>query len=266
MSPAQLLNEIKARLEVAVWPAAPGAVIFGSAVYVTMGVDKDNLPEVYPFAMIAPGHGAGEEEVVEQWDQEVLIHIGTMVEGDFLGEQALLGGPRSSKGESQGRGVLEVVQAALASVELLTGADGCPVSVQYGAMPDVSPIDGDRNVVSVTSLLRCRVTRQDEFPAPMRLVVAQGAAGHATLTWANPYARFDYRQTVVVRKAGATPPTSITDGTEVYRGTLATFDDACTAGSWSWAAFAVYTYSGIAQDEGVSDALVVGTRRSLVVT
>ena len=69
-----------------------------------------------------------------------------------------------------------------------------------------------------------------------------------------------------MRKAGSTAPTSVTDGTVVYAGPLLTFDDACGVGTFSWAAFAGFSWTGAATNEHYSPAGEKGSTRTRAVT
>jgi hypothetical protein len=66
--------------------------------------------------------------------------------------------------------------------------------------------------------------------------------GQVRLTWALPPNRYDLRQVVLRRKAGATAPVDQNDGTGIALPSLlpTTFTDTPGAGTWTYALFAGY--------------------------
>lgn len=266
MNPAQMLRQIRKVLQEAVWPDGSASVVVGRGVYATAGFDPEDVPPRFPFVMLSLGSPTPDKDDPSLIDQEFIIEPVVGVEGDEFGENALIGGPRANAGKSAGRGLAEIESPLLGAVTLLLGADGTPIVLRYSGAPQVSALPDDRHILHRAHVVRCLCTVAPEYEPIRNLVVAQGAAGHATATWKNPSARFDYRRTILVRKAGATAPASVTDGTQVYLGTLETFDDACGAGTFSWQAFAAYTFTGEASDQNYSPAGEVGASRTKAIT
>lgn len=265
-SPAQMLRQLKATVGAAVWPDGSGSVVVGRGVYATAGIDAEDLPARFPFVMLSLGTPRPDPHDPTLIDQEFIMDPVVLVEGDEFGEAALIGGSRAAVGKSAGRGLSEIESPLLLSVALVLGADGFPIQLRYSGAPAVAMLE-DRMILHRPHVLGGMCTVGPEWEPVRNLVATQGAAGHATLTWKNPSQHYSYRRTILVRKAGATPPASVTDGTQVYLGTLETFDDACGAGTFSWQAFAAYSFiRAAASDENYSPAGEVGASRTKAIT
>lgn len=260
-----MLRQLRKVLQEAVWPDGSASVVVGKGVYATAGIDEEDVPSRFPFAMLSLGSPTPDPEDPTLIDQDFLLDPVVLVEGDEFGENALIGGPRAAAGKSAGKGLAEIESPLLLACALVTGADGLPIIVRYSGAPAVVMLQ-DRNILHRQHVLKGLCTVGPEYEAARNVVVAQGAAGHATVTWKSPSARFDFRRTILVRKAGSTAPASVTDGTQVYIGTLETFDDACGAGTFSWQAFVAYSFTGEAADQNYSPAGERGASRTKTIT
>lgn len=265
MSPVQELRQIIAALKALRWADGPAEKVYGDEVDEVIEVDEESLPGSFPCCLVTVGNATALDEEPGLLSQDFGVHPVVDISGDPKGSFALTGASRGGGvGSSQGKGVLELASVTADALRRLTGAEGLPILVEASGMPRVARLGDEKGVAYMDILVRAICTAADEYEAPRNLVIAQGVAGHATLTWKNPSARFDFRETIIVRKAGATAPASITDGVQVYAGPLLVFDDACGAGTFSWAAFAGFTYTGAATNEHYSPAGEKGSTRANV--
>jgi len=71
--------------------------------------------------------------------------------------------------------------------------------------------------------------------------IASSLNGQVSLSWVNPTSNASFVRVYIVRKLGTTPPSSPTDGTEIYEGTNQSFVDTNLTNSnqYSYAAFVV---------------------------
>jgi hypothetical protein len=112
-------------------------------------------------------------------------------------------------------------------------------------------------------------------PAAPSNFVATGLDGQISLHWINP-ADLDFVRTIILRKAGATPSATTTDGTVVYEGTDTSFVDLGLANGqvYSYSAFSfdnVPNYSSAATAQatptaGVKQAGTTATTTPIYVT
>jgi hypothetical protein len=267
MSPVQELRQIIAVLKALQWADSPTRKVYGSDVVEVIEVEEETLLGSFPQCLVTVGNATSDDEEPGLVSQDFGIHPVVDVGGDATGSASLTGASRGDGvGSSQGKGVLELASVTCDALRRLTGADGLPILVEAQGMPKVARLGEEKSVAYMDILVRALCTAADEYEAPRNLIVSGGIAGHATITWANPSSRFDYRETVIVRKSGSSAPTSVGDGTIVYQGPLLTFDDACGAGTFTWAAFAAYTYTGAATNEHYSPASEVGSTRTKAIT
>lgn len=254
----------------AAWPSGTTSVVVGSSAYATAGPLTEARLGRQPWLAVNLGQTSADPEVPSLVDTEILATLGVCVQGDVMGEQALVGGPRSGGiGSSQGRGILEIEAPLLAAVGAMTGADGLPIVCSFASSPHPSPYDEQAGPSYILKeyAFKIRCTTTDEYPAPHEFT-ATGGAGSATLAWTLPAARFDRRQIVLVYAAGATPPTSASGGTPITLATdLATSKTAVlAAGTYSFALFCGYNPTGAASNENYSAQDVGSYRASVVVT
>lgn len=262
MNPAQVVKQVRKIIREVRWPDGSADVVVGQNVFITEGATSEqDVPSVGCFVFVTAGPASADPKLPGVLGMDVVVSIFASVYGDPLGQASIVGGVRTDTGKSAGRGVLEVESPILTALQSLTGADGLPVVLSLISGTPQTQL-GNRTVAQRTWTARVLCTVEPEYEAPRNLVTAAGASGHAVLTWKNPSARFDFYRAILVRKVGTTPPASVTDGTQVYVGTLETFDDACGAGQHSWTIFASYCYvEGRAVHENYS-AVETGTQRT----
>ncbi len=251
MNPRQFAQQIKSKLEAAVWPLGAGDVVFGTkdSVIVFAGAPTaDQLPTAQPFALVGVGSGTPDPDDPQLILQQFEVSVGTVVMGDPMGEQALTGGPIANLGKSAGRGVMEISARARAAVEDMTGADGGKILVSNISMEPPFTIGAGKHVAGETFTLEALCTSNEHYNAPQLLRFAGG-----TWTWDGPICsgRYDFFQFRLIEKDGATAPTTPADGTAVYTGTLATTTNGGSSGK-AYTIFADYNARGASSIENTS--------------
>lgn len=281
MNSYQHANQLAYLLGLATWVDSPSEYVFGrrpsgvgsgGAVIVTDGPTADALKELRtPFALVGIGNSRPDDEHPDLLLTDFSVIVVQQVEGDPLGERALVGGPRplaGGQGSSRGRGILEIEERVLAVACRLTGADGAPMALAGMGSPPSQRIDTGHMVSSRRYDFRAWCTRAAEYPAPTNLVATAAGGGTVNLSWTLPAARWDRRLVILRRAAGSTAPASATAGTGVTLSgaTAASVSDTgLTPGTYSYAVFEAYTETGTAANERFS-IQVTGTTRTVVAT
>lgn len=178
-------------------------------------------------------------------EQRFTLYLFTSNPSETSGSAAVVGGNRQDLGSSRGRGLLEIEPLVKSQIFNMTGLRARPVTV--GGNPTDSA--GRMQGAIAERALEIVVRRLPSFPdyGPIQRLKASGGAGSVALTWAAPPNRYDLVGYTVVRKAGATAPTTPADGTATFvAGTAAsfaggvTYNDAPGAGTWSYSVFWAY--------------------------
>lgn len=243
MNTWQVLRQLRYLLEQATWPDGEQASVFGRVV-VSAGAQETGLSQIrFPFAVLAPSDASSDSEAPSLMVQNVDARLAVRVASDPWGQDALLGGPRGAgQGTSQGRGLLEVEEVFLSTLGSLLGLNGVRLKVKYQSA--VAPVlDETHGYVALRDYrLEVWTTTERSYEAPTRLAGADQGGGSVDLTWALPATRFDLREVVLRRAAGATPPPSPTSGTGVSLPSLlpSAHTDSPGAGTHSYALFAGY--------------------------
>ena len=263
MNPWQMALQLRHELRTVTWDdqAGSNAVVFGSRnVRIFSGVPApEEIPNAYPWALVWINSGAPDESDPTLIEQTFTIYSCTMVFGDKLGEQAIVGGPAAALTASAGRGIAEIARRVRAAVEALTGADGARIIVSGEGLEPTDAIGPGKHLAFDGFSVTAKCTSALHYTAPQRLAFADG-----TWTWKGAICsdRFDFLQYRLVRKSGSSPSTSPANGTTVYTGTAASFTGA-QAGGNTYTCFADYNARGGDTSEAWSDPevgsyLVVG--------
>jgi hypothetical protein len=251
MMPWQMAQQLKHELEQVKWTTGSAKVVFGTnnRVRVTSGEPtQEQMPGGFPFALVILAGGVPDEEDPDLLVQRFEVLTCVSVTGDPMGEAAVIGAS-ADLGESAGRGIAEVAARVRAAIGKLTGADGAKVQVTITDISTPKVLAGPHVVIDErTVTVIC--TSDLHYAAPQEIAVTGEA-----WTWAGPHCsnRFDFKQYRLVWKTGTAAPTSPSDGTTVYTGTVAGTTHAPLAGK-TYAAFADYSarkQSGVV--EGSSD-------------
>lgn len=265
----QIAQQIKYRTQEAVWPGSSTKVFHPDSVIVLeQGTELEALDTgaIPPLCIIAVGGGSadpigGEEPELKQ--REITLTLVAMNSADRTGQSALLGANREGQTDSRGRGVLELEEPVMDQVALLNIKDG--VVIQYAGLGDgIVRRDEQNNIVSIQDHNFTAIATSDRFYAPAARFAGTGKTGEVSLSWRNPATRFDSYRARLVRKAGATPPTSPTDGTIINLAaspsTPSTYaDSGLAAGTYSYALYITYSeFDRVTlTDERFSDAVTV---------
>ncbi len=263
-SVAQTALQLRHLARNAAWVEGSAELVLGSSVYVTAGFMPEDMPRRFPFGLINIATGNPDAEDPNLIEQEFILVLVALVKGDALGENAIVGGPRTAgQGSSKGRGVAELEEVVLANVGKLTGADGAPIIVSHGTTVGTQHVGEDVHLVQRQFVLRALCTRQKSYPAPQRLVATTPGGGVVNLAWSKP-SRFDFQTVTVVRKAGSSAPTDETDGTVIQDTDAESASDTPGASPVSYGVFAKYSYTGdTTNDLNYSDAETGTTRAGI---
>lgn len=269
MNAWQIAKQIRHVLRARTWEGT-GAVVFGS-VHNTNGAQEAAAANLrFPVALVAVGDGQSDEQVPGYKLRSIRVTVGIYNEGDLLGENSLIGANRQGTDQSNGRGLLEIEEEVEAALEEMQDALGIRISARSVAT-DAPAMNQQGGMVLWEALVfEARCTSRRYYHPPLDLT-ATGAAGQVTLGWALPPSRWDLRRVRLRRSAGATPPASITAGSEVtLSGDLVTskVDSGLAPGTYSYTLFACYdeTNDTPAADQRFSAVEVGSYRGGVVVT
>lgn len=250
----QLILAARAKMRAATWPQGAGEVVLGNRVFACAdGIEEEQIP-LPPFALIHPGEYTTDPKRSSLINAQMSVVVVIDVQGDPLGENAVLGGPRSGDvlGSSKGRGILELSQALLAPVREVTGADGLPLIVNLGSGTRARPIGDNRHLVAQQHVIRCFCTTLPEWlPVPWFTATKNG--NDVDLAWKLPPDAAGLLQGVRIRfAAGSTPPADVTEGAEAYSGTGTSHTHTPGAFPVSYSIFAAYSETGATADHAHS--------------
>lgn len=266
MNAWQVCRQLRYLLRAATWPDGVAGPVFSDRVHVTALLPDAKLAQIgFPLAYVAPGAAVTDEQDARLERAALALVLVVRGTGDNVGEAALLGSSRGNgQGSSLGRGLLEVEEAALSAVRALNAGSGVNLRVTSRSAARARDVDGVGYVAQRELALEAVLTFDRTYAPPTRLVATAPGGGAASLTWAVPPARYDRREVVLRRAAGATAPSSPTSGTGVtLSGLLATSKtDTPGAGTWSYALFGGYDELGA----GASDRYSSATTVTVVVT
>lgn len=268
MSPWQVARQLRSLLLAATWPDGVAARVFGS-VLVTQAPNARVMGSLrFPAALIRVGGGASDDQDPRLTSEAIEVTLFVSVPGDALGEIPLLGGPRAGGvGASGGRGLLEVEEILLGVVAKIGGDSGVRLRVASKGRGQVQGDGVQSYIMARGYVLEAWTTSARSYPRPENLVATPAGGGVVNLSWSLPPSRFDRLQVVLRRAAGATAPTSATDGTGVtLASALATsVSDSPGAGTFSYALFAGYDETSATPTTTDRWSISV-TRLSVVVT
>jgi len=265
----QVQRQIKKLLSERTWEGT-GARVFG-AVRISNGPAEAAASSlIYPSAFIGTGDGAAEDQIPGHLTRSVEIRIMARASGDTLGENAMIGANRTDTAHSEGRGLLELEEEVFATIKQLQNAFG--IKISFRAVGMGTPEYNESTGMMTNEVLRFEADCTDaRYYHPPQELVATGGVGQVTLSWALPPSRWDRRRVRLIRKAGATPPANIADGTVVtLAGDLSTgvVDSGLAPGTYSYAIFATYDEFNVpaSADSRVSEPETGSTRAAVTVT
>lgn len=250
LSRAQADRQIAYLLTLAKWADTPGtnqvleSVV--SAVDLQDSLEPFLLDRTLPFAVVVPGpmtcdRQRPDRSLEARWVVKIVAQNVT----DRFGQAAIVGANRSSMGAGAGKGADEIVEEVLRLFSPLTDSAYALQGYVELAQP-VRPLRSSDNSIVVAELqfvaLDVRSTRYYHTGRQFLATPGAGGSKQVTLTWALPPNRFDRVGGYLIRKAGASAPTTILDGTDLGIAALATsyVDTTPTADVYSYTYFVGY--------------------------
>lgn len=272
MSPWQAAREIQCLLLKRVWPDSPGNHVFAN-VFVSQGPAEDTAfsSMTFPAALVRVLDATADADNQVHQTQRFEVLVMVKHTGDQFGEAAMVGGNRPSQGGSGGRGLLEVEEQVMQALQFLDPTSAFRLQMTSAGAAEAAFLSDVGYLVHRPLTFQARLTTTRVYPTPNagRKLRSSVAGGNVTLTW-TWHERFDLRAAgasrqlatargalTLVRKAGSSAPTSVTDGTVVPLASNAavTVTDAPGSGTWSYALFAQYDEFG----DGTGSAPMTGT-------
>jgi hypothetical protein len=257
LSPWQLARQIRYNLRLLAWPEAGGQLVFG-AVHCTQGLPEESAHLLrMPFCLISVNEDEADAQNPGYIKQTFTLSYAVQLPGDQYGENALIGANRTAGAAgSSGRGILEISEVIASSLRQTQETTGIKIISRRRTDPKAAELDDMGYVMARQTIIEAKCTDARYYHPPLR-VAGAGGVGTATITWADPPTRWDgVSRTLRIRRAvGATPPATVTDGSQVAdvaRG-VQTYADAIAAGTYSYTVFAGYSDSGAASNERYSD-------------
>lgn len=245
----QIAQVLQGFLRDAVWPGSTNPVFDTDSVRVipqgdeVAALDENLIP---PLCIICPLGGELDPQHREEptyVNRKLDVTLVTVNTGDRVGEAPIMGANRQGQTYSPGRGVLELEEQLFLAISKLNIQQG--ISIQHAAFGEGQVRrDQANNFVGIqdyTFDVWCSTAKSYNAASGF---VATGRTGEIDLAWTNPPVLSNTYRSVLVRKPGATAPTSITDGTVVSSsvGLLisAYADSGLAPGTYSYSLFITY--------------------------
>lgn len=216
MNTWQVIRQIKYLLLQRQWEGTGSDVFQNNSVVISVAPDDQALSVlVTPTAVLRPLGAQSDPMHDEEPDlimQSIGVRLSVTVPGDPLGQFALIGGGRQGQGDSRGRGLLEVEEELYGAIESLNTINGVVIYSRAKSEAEAE-LDDDNRYSCIRTYLFDALTTASRFYHPvMGFSAADAGSGNCNMTWTSPPTRFDSRGIRILRKAGATPVTSPTDG------------------------------------------------------
>jgi hypothetical protein len=251
-------------------------------VYVSQGPAEDIAPSSvrYPFAIVKVMDASTDDQENRFFTQRFEVTTVVQNSGDQFGEGAMVGSHRVGPTRSPGRGLLEIEEQVLFALRAPDPADN---QINQAPSTTSSPRNTDTfkpqllsmnaaegiylpdvgYIVARSMTFQTRVSTIRSYPAPnggKKLTATATGGGNSSIRWFWKE-RYDLRAArgnnsalasargalVLIRKAGATPPATVSDGTLVtfvLGNVTNSVTDSPGAGTWSYSLFAQYDVYG----------------------
>jgi len=216
----QVCQAIQGLLRAQVWPGSSNVVFDTDSVrIIPQGDEISDLDEglIPPLCLIMPLGGEIDPEHREEPTlvrRTIDITLVTVNQGDRIGETPIMGGQRADALHSGGRGLLEIEEQVFNAIAKLNIQQG--IVIQFAAYGEGQVRrDQGNNYIGIqdyTFQVWCSTTATYQGASNF---TATGRTGEIDLAWTNPTVLQNTYRSVLMRKPGATAPTSITDGTVV---------------------------------------------------
>lgn len=244
MSAWQIEREIAHQAATKNWPDAPSAAILAGGAFVSASKAEASIGKrLTPFAAVHRTLLSPDREHPERYS-EAIFDVEIAVENwavDPWGSGPVEGAVMESVGQSGGRGSDEVLDEVRSLLDQLV--DG-----NHGFQGEVTEADhallkaGSATYVVNRFQVRAYNVPCARFYHPA--IQFKGTAGsqQASFTWALPPIRYDFLKVQLIRKAGSSPPVSVSDGTDLGVSAQAvSFTDVVgSSGTFSWSLFVSY--------------------------
>lgn len=257
MNAWQIAKQLRYSFRAQAWPGG-GSLIWGNRVHCTNNMALAEYAHLgAPAMLIAVNDDEQDDQTAGYVKQVFTATYWCSVPGDMRGENALIGANRTGgAAASSGRGILEYAEEVARTLRQIQETLGIKIIGRRKSDVGTGILEGLGYVAMRQTIFQAQCTDSRYYHPPLR-VDASVAGPTVTVTWADPPTRFDgvSRTLQLRRAAGATPPATITDGTQVAliaRG-VQTYADAPGVGTWSYTLFAGYTDSGAASNENYSE-------------
>ena len=222
MNRRQLVRQLAHLLEGARWPDAPQAPVFES-VLISEDDVENFLPDTKtPFAIVSSLGGRGDPEHPER-DREARFRVAVVASGvDRHGAAAIVGRGRTSLGQSEGAGALDVEEPVRLALGRLGPEQGIVAAAAAETTSKVFNVQGVEVATTQFDLVAFNVPAMPTYSYPSR-VRAQGGVGQVALSWDLPPDRFD-RVGIVIRRSdpNGLAPLGASEGQPVPVAPLAT--------------------------------------------
>lgn len=257
MNEGQMAQQIRHVLATATWPESPNRLVFGDRMaFVVAGLpDEDELPGGFPFVLVNIGSGTSDPDDPNLLEQSFDILTVADVSGGRMGEQALVGGAKSSMGTSANRGVLELNGQVREALKDLKGVDGCALQLSSSSAGAPVRLGRGRHMAIGQSTFTGWITASPSYTAPTKLAESSG-----TWTWTGGQcsSRFDFIRYRLGYVAGTAPAQTPEDlDTIVYTGTNATTSHSPVSGK-TYSIFADYGARKGTNIDGSNDGRELG--------
>jgi len=165
-STRQLLEDLKDQLQAAVWTGSSNVIFQADSVLVSTldASDAALKTRSCPIAIIAPGPEQVDPEFNEEpglIQREITIRIIVAVEGDDVGEHAILGANIADSDLSEGKGLYHLQEEIFNNIEYFNRHDN--VHIQFRAQSEAATFldDTNRHVAWVDYTFTAQTTTDD---------------------------------------------------------------------------------------------------------
>lgn len=252
----QTVQQIRYRLSLASWPGTSNKAFAKESIIVTVGPDSHAMwQRRFPIVLVRPGSSTADpiaDEDPRFLQQTINLRLVQMVPGDDVGEMCLLGAHQpeitpadpltattdipydETKTTSSGKGLLQIEEVLIDSLQSMGPDEGIFMLCRFRGGVEAVLAEEMGYVCWRDYQFDCQITAERTFAPGINLKVSGD-----NLVWSNPATRYDFLKMVLIKKAGSTPPTSITDGTAVTLGS-STATSVASPGTAAYSLFAVY--------------------------
>jgi hypothetical protein len=215
MNPEQMARQIRHELEQATWPAGSQSLVFGVNGRVKIYADtptEDQIPPMFPACMVGINGGVPDRDQPAYIKQNFTVTALSMIAGDPMGENAVVGGGTADVGTSAGKGVMELAERVRFVLQNVMGATGTKVHMHVSSTETPVSIGG-RHLVANDTGIEAMCT-SDLYYAPPQQVAYSGSSW----TWVGENhcrGRHDFVSYALAYIVGSTPSSLFSDYTQV---------------------------------------------------